>query len=383
MADGDLGGLRERITGIDARILALFEERMKAVEEVAARKAVSRQPVLDAHREREIADWARGAVPEGLGDSAEALLRTLTRLSRERQYEEVLPLDFLWDLGRRIRTAPAAPPRTARVAVQGSQGSYAAQAAAAMYPDAALSHAPTWDAACLAAVSGDADLAVLPIENTTAGTVNEVYDLLLKHDLWIVRSATAAIRHCLAGKPGARAEDVRTVVSHPQALSQCAGTIRRRGWATRTCENTAFAAAEVAASPDPSVAAIASREAAAVHGLVVLLDDVNDVDCNRTRFVAVSPTLAIAPDADRVGLVLKTPHQSGALASVLSVFADRGLNLAKILSRPVPDRPWEYRFYVDFQSPPRDPQAMRALYQFEQELPFLRFLGWYREEALE
>jgi chorismate mutase / prephenate dehydratase len=212
--------------------------------------------------------------------------------------------------------------------------------------------------------------------------VNEVYDLLLKHGLYIVRSATSSIRHCLAGLPGARAEDVRTVVSHPQALSQCAGAIRRMGWATRVSDNTAFAAAEVAAAKDPSFAAISSREAAAVHGLVVLVADVSDTDCNQTRFVAASPTLSIAPDADRVGLVFKTPHQSGSLAGALAVLADRGLNLAKILSRPVPERPWEYRFYADFQSPPRDPEAMLALYQLEQELPFLRFLGWYAEDTL-
>lgn len=378
----ELDGLRGRITDIDDRILALFEERMRAIDEVAERKARSRSPVLDEHREKQVVARGRAQVPAAIGDSAESLLRTLMRLSRERQYEDTLPLDFLWELGRRIQAAPAAPPRLARVVVQGSQGAYAAQAAAALYPGAEILHAATWDAACLLTVSGDADLAVLPLENTTAGTVNEVYDLLLKHGLSVVRSATSSIRHCLAGLPGARAEDVKTVVSHPQALSQCAGAIRRNGWVTRVSDNTAFAAAEVAAAKDPTLAALASREAAAVHGLTVLLPDVSDTDCNQTRFVVVSPSLSIAPDADRVGLVLKTAHQSGSLAAVLAIVADRGLNLLKVQSRPVPERPWEYRFYVDFQAAPRDPKALLALYQLELELPFLRFLGWYRDEAL-
>jgi len=377
-----LDELRDRITDLDRRILALFAERMAAADAVAETKALSRSPVFDADRERRVVEQGRARVPDGLGASAESLLRTLMRLSRERQYETLLPIDFLWDLGRRIQAAPSAPPAASRVVVQGSRGAYAAQAGAALYPDAEIVHAATWDAACLQVVSADADLAVLPLENTTAGTVNDVYDLLLKHGLHVVRSATSSIRHCLAGAPGARPEDVRIVVSHPQALSQCSVAIRRNGWATRATDNTAFAAAEVAAAKDPTLAAISSREAAAVHGLTVLIPDVSDTDCNQTRFVAVSRTLSIAPDADRVGLVLKTPHSSGSLAGVLAVFADRGLNLAKILSRPVPERPWEYRFYVDFQSPPRDPQAMLALYQLEQELPFLRFLGWYSEVML-
>ena len=377
-----LDELRDRISGLDERILRLFEERMEAAASVAETKALSRAPVFDGDRERKVVERGRGLLPEALGASAESLLRTLMRLSRERQYETLLPIDFLWDLGRRIQDAPPAPPAAARVVVQGSRGAYTAQAAAALYADAEIVHAATWDAACLQVVSADADLAVLPLENTTAGTVNDVYDLLLKHGLHIVRSATSSIRHCLAGPSGARPEDVRTVVSHPQALSQCAGAIRRNGWATRVSDNTAFAAAEVAAAKDPSLAAISSREAAAVHGLAVLIPDVSDTDCNQTRFVVVSRTLTIAPDADRVGLVLKTPHTSGSLSGVLEVLADRGLNLAKILSRPVPERPWEYRFYLDFQSPPRDPRAMLALYQLDQELPFLRFLGWYSEVAL-
>jgi chorismate mutase/prephenate dehydratase len=378
----DLDGLRERIDAIDDQLVRLFRERMEVVDAVAETKTRSRAPVFDPHREQRMLAWGRTQVPEPLGPSVDALLLALTRLSRERQYETLLPLDFLWDLGRRIKAAPPAPPHSARIAVQGSQGAYASQAASALYPAAEIRHAATWDAACLQVVSGDADLAVLPLENTTAGTVNEVYDLLLRHGLFVVRSATSSIRHCLAGLPGARAEDVRTVVSHPQALSQCSGAIRRNGWATRTSTNTAFAAAEVAAAKDPSLAALSSREAAAVHGLVVLSTDVSDTDCNQTRFVVVSSTLSISPDADRVGLVVKTSHSSGSLSGVLSVFADRGLNLAKIQSRPVPDRPWEYRFYVDFQSRPHDPRALLSLYQLEQELPFLRLLGWYAEEVL-
>ncbi len=378
----DLDGLRGRLDGIDEQLIRLFRERMEVVDAVAETKTRSRAPVFDPHREQRMLAWGRTRVTESLGPSVDALLLTLTRLSRERQYEALFPLDFLWDLGRRIKAAPQSPPHAGRVVVQGSQGAYAAQAASALFPEAELLHAATWDAACLQVVSGDADLAVLPLENTTAGTVNEVYDLLLKHGLYVVRSATSSIRHCLVGLPGARAEDVRTVISHPQALSQCAGAIRRNGWTTRTSDNTAFAAAEVAAAKDPSLASLSSREAAAVHGLAVLSSDVSDTDCNQTRFVVVSSTLSISPDADRVGLVVKTPHQSGSLAGVLAVFADRGLNLAKIQSRPVPDRPWEYRFYVDFQSPPLSPRAMLALYQLEQELPFFRFLGWYAEEAL-
>ena len=236
--------------------------------------------------------------------------------------------------------------------------------------------APSFAAACDLVADGSADAAVLPLANTTGGPVDTVYRLL-RRNLHIVRSVDLPVHHCLAGVPGAAVGSIRTVASHLQALAQCSRAIRGHGWATEESGNTAFAAAEAARRADPAFAAICSPEAAHANGLAVLIGDVCDTDVNATRFVAVSRDLVVTPDASRLGLLLRLPNRPGSLASVLDLFVDRALNLSSICSQPVPERPWEYAFFLDVDAPALDPAAISAVYQLERELPFLRVLGWY------
>ena len=381
-----LDQLRQAIETVDQQLLDLFRQRMAIARQIAAVKAKSHASIFDADREQAVLAEAGKALSEDCR-RAESLMRTIMRLSRSTQYEQLLASGIDFDLGRQIQAAPSVLPPLSRVAYQGTVGSYSSQACQILFPDVYASlrtlQTGTFAEACDRVHDGSADAAVLPLENSTAGTVDDVYDLLLKHRLYVWRSLDLPVSHCLLGLSGTHPDEIRTVVSHPQALAQCSEIIRRRGWIVREALNTAFAAEEVAAQDDRSVAAIASRPAAEAFGLEVLLPSVNNVDGNQTRFIVIGRDLVITPDASRVSLILRVPHQSGALAQTLAVFADRRLNLTKIESRPDPASPWTYLFYLDFACTPDDrSQALAALLQLSREMPMMRLLGWYGEMAM-
>lgn len=377
----DLGELRRRINQVDSQLLNLFTERMALARDVARYKAKSGAAVYDPLREDEVAAAARQKVSGPDGVRAEMLLRNLMRLSRGVQYDQLLPFDAGFRLGTYIRQAVRTLPVPRRIVYQGSAGAYSALACQRLYPDRPAMRVSTFAEACRQVEAGEADVAVLPLENTSAGTVDDVYDLLQQYDLHIWRSISLPIHHCLLGLPGTRPEQIRTVISHPQALAQCSDLIRASGWNAREVLNTAFAAEIVARSRDATLAAIASAEAAAAHGLEILLEAISNVSNNQTRFVVIGKPLIISPDASRLSLVLSVPHRSGALTATLAIFSDRGLNLSKIQSRPDSEHPWSYVFHLDLDCPAYDPQAMAALYQLSREMPYLQLLGWYHEEA--
>ena len=376
----DLLELRAAIDQCDGEIVALLRHRLELSAQVAADKAGAGLPVRDPEREAAVVARYRGLAGPECAAAAESLATTLMRTSRERQY------DFLMERGvEAFRVAAGFPPRAEgslagvrRAAFAGNAGSWSATATHRLFPDAEALSAPSFAAACDLVADGRADSAVLPLANTTGGPVDTVYRLL-RRNLHIVRSLDLPVQHCLAGIPGATPDGIRTVASHPQALAQCSRAIREHGWATEESGNTAFAAADAARRADPSFAAICSPEAARANGLEVLLGNVCDTDVNATRFVAVSRDLVVPPDASRLGLLLRLPNRPGSLASVLDLFVDRSLNLSSICSQPVPERPWEYAFFLDVDAPALDSSAIAVVYQLERELPFLRVLGWYGE----
>ena len=375
---GGLAALRAGIDRCDEELVALLRRRMEISSRVAASKAGTGKPVRDPEREAAVVARVRSLAGADLAAAAESLVTTLMRTSRERQYDILLGKD-----AEALRTATGLPERAdgslagvRRAAFAGDAGSWSAAAARKLFPDAEPLPSPSFAAACDLVSDGRADAAVLPLANTTGGPVDTVYHLL-ERNLRIVRSADIAVRHCLAAVPGATLADVRTVSSHPQALAQCSRAIREGGWASEPAENTAFAAAEAARRADPSFAAICSPAAAREHGLAILREDVCDTGVNATRFVAVSRELLVTPDASRLSLLLRLPDRPGALAATLDVFVDRALNLSSICSQPVPERPWEYAFFLDVEAPALAPAALSAVFQLSRELPFLRVLGWY------
>ena len=265
------------------------------------------------------------------------------------------------------------------VGVPGPKQSYSGQAAAQLYPHASLVSLADFTGACRQVVEGNVDVAVLPLENSTAGTVEKVYSLLEKHELSILASLDVQIHHSLLAIPGAKLANIRRVLSHPQALSQCSTIISGMGWETEEVANTALAARKIKEQGDPLQAALASPIAAATEGLSILLPQASNTLCNQTRFVALGRTFTIPANAERASILVQTTNETGALAHILNIFADLGVPLVKIQSWPIPHRPWDYSYFIDFLASPESLEAWRALYQIEQESVKMRFLGWYTQ----
>ena len=375
-----LDELRREIDRIDEKLKDLLHARLGISRQVGEYKIVHKLPVCNSQREMEIIEGFTRFFPDDERPYASALYQELLRTSREYQYlHHIKSGKDICPLTDALKSAPNSLPTPETVCHQGIDGSWSSLAARTMYPGARVLSRPTFESVFAAISQGEAQAGIVPIDNTTAGTVNDVYDLLVEYDCFVTQAAPVRIHNCLLGLPGSRVEGIKQVYSHPQALSQCAGHIRKLGAAPVQDTNTAVAAQRVAAIGNPSIGAIASRENAALYGLQVLVDNFNDAPCNQTRFLSVSPSLCVPEDANRLSLALRLPNESGALSGVLSVFSDNRLNLTKIMSRPMPNRPWEYIFYLDCEIDIHDRRLYAVLYQLSCELEWLKLLGCYRE----
>jgi chorismate mutase/prephenate dehydratase len=323
MTGNPLGTAREKLDRIDAELVRVLLERLQVSGEISRIKAGTGQPVHVAEREeavleqvyRRASESLRAEEPNEPALHVRSLMRHVMRLSREYQYDLLLPQVSDWKIGREIGRAPSSL-SVKTVAVQGGAGSYQSMAALQLLPGASQIETETFADSCARVQNGEVDCAVLPLENTTAGTVDAVYDLLLRNELYIAGSVSLPIVHCLMALPGTALPDIRTIYSHPQALLQCADTIRDRGWREVASLNTAYAAREVAAAGDRTQAAIGSREAARAYGLEVLTDRISNSESNQTRFVLVTSRPSVAPEAGRVSLILRLADRSGTLSSV-------------------------------------------------------------------
>lgn len=368
---------RRDINDIDAQLIDLFAKRLRVSERVAKAKGESGGAIYDAARENVVISNARGKVSTQDGDAVESFMRTIMRVSRERQYD-------MLSSQRQNQNATAILPSVAagslenvrRVAYGGKVGSYSEKAARTFFPDAVLEPAWSFADACKSLTEQKVDAVVLPLANTTGGPVDTVYQLL-QQKLFIARFADIPVEHCVAALPGATLADIKCVVSHPQALSQCSNKINACGWVQESIENTAYAPKYILDKGDASIAAICSRSAAEQAGLVILEENACNTTCNQTRFIVVTRELIVTPDASRLSIIMQLPHKHGSLSSTLDVFTDKGLNLASICSQPVPDKPWEYAFFVDIDAPALDSAAICALCQLSYELPRLQIMGWY------
>lgn len=269
-----------------------------------------------------------------------------------------------------------------RVAFQGEPGAYSEEAAYQALGEAIQTlPRPRFEDVFEAVVQGEADLGILPIENSLAGSIHRNYDLLLRYAVHIVGEYHYRVRHCLLALPGVRLEDLEEVRSHPQALAQCEGTLNRLGLRPVVAADTAGSARWVAQTQARHVAALASRRAARVYGLHILLEGLEDNPQNYTRFLLVARgphTVPLRQGQDyKTSVVFTLPNKPGSLFKALSVFALRDIDLTKIESRPIPGRPWEYLFYVDFLGHAEHGPGERALAHLREIAPFLRVLGSY------
>ncbi|MCL2718381.1 MAG: chorismate mutase [Lachnospiraceae bacterium] len=373
----ELGELRKQIDEIDDKIVSLYKQRMAVSGQVAEDKIRTGLPVFDPRREKEkIAcltekietDFERKAIA-GLFSQIMAVSRKLQyRLIAEKGQAEYVSLTAVESLDS----------KNARVVFQGAEGSFSQTAMEAYFgPEVDNFHVETFKDAMAALAGGKADFAVLPLENSTAGYVAEVYDLLTRFDNYIVAEQELLIEHCLLGHKGSRISDITAVYSHPMSLLQSAEYLDKfPKWRKVACENNAFAARIVADSKE-NIVAIAGKKAAEVYGLEILETGINHSATNTTRFIIVSNERIYRRNADKITICFEVPHQSGSLYQMLSHFIFNGLNLSRIESRPIPERDWEYRFFVDFAGNLTDSSVRNALHGLAVEAVNLRILGNY------
>ena len=379
----ELSETRKRIDAIDAQIFSLLAERTDLAADVAAYKRAHNLPVFDPAREREKVARAAASVPADLATPAQVLMELLMQASRTRQHA-LLDGAAEPEVVRQIEAARAATPelfpRTARVSCQGVEGAYSQLAAERFFRRPQLAFSPTFDGVFSAVEGGLSDYGVLPVENSTAGSVNQVFGLMGEHRFYVVRTTRVKVDHNLLAKPGTTLADVRDIYSHEQAIRQSAEFLSGLpDVAVHVCENTAVAAKRVAESDRTDVAALSSLPCASLYGLDVLASAVQDRDNNYTRFACISKDLEIYPGANRTSLMVVLPHEPGALYKLLATFFALDINILKLESRPIPERDFEFMFYFDIDCPVAAPEFSSLMASLSGLCQECRYLGSYAE----
>ena len=378
----NLEELRAEIDTIDDNLLQDFAQRMNVVGQIGLEKKSEGLPTLDPAREREkLADIVTKLPPE-MEQYGYTLWSMLFEISRS--YQSSLnpqPSALRKDIERAIAdTQPLFPP-AATVACQGGEGAYSQLACEKLFKHPQVMYFKTFESVFSAIENGFCDYAVLPLENSTAGSVKEIYDLMLSHSSFkIVRSTRLKVDHNLVAKKGTKMSDIKEIFSHPQAISQCAKFLDAMpGVKITACENTAAAAEAVAKSERTDVAAISSYNCVELYGLERLAADIQDRSNNYTRFICISKKLEIYPGADKTSLMLVLPHRPGALYQILGRFYALGMNLIKLESRPLPDREFEFMFYFDLETSVYSDEFIRLVDDLDAICEEFQYLGSYSE----
>lgn len=377
----ELKDLREQMDGVDKELLALFTRRMELSGEIAGYKRQHDLPVLDAARERQKLQDVAGQLPEAMqeyGMNLYSLLFELSRSYQNRCLNKTSPLTQ--EIARAIaETEPLFPP-SAMVACQGVEGAYSQLACEKLFRRPNVLYFSNFEAVFAAIDKGLCRYGVIPLENSTAGSVNMVYDLMMRHNFRIVRSVRLKVDHNLLSKPGVALEDIQEVYSHEQAISQCSAFFQAHPQIRVVrCANTAEAAQLVAQSDRRDIAALSSRSCAELYGLNCLLSACQDQKNNYTRFICIGKNLEIYPGADRTSLMVVLPHRPGSLYKLLSRFYALGINLNKLESRPLPDRDFEFMFYFDLDTSVYSPQFMELMGELDDVCESFAYLGSYSE----
>lgn len=379
--DNQLKEYREKIDRVDAALLEAFTERMKIAGQIAAHKKEHGLPVFDAYREQQKLADVCDKVPPEFSTYTMSLYSLLFELSRSHQSRIVSEES---NLAKEISAAVEATeqlfPERATVACQGVAGCYAHLAAGRLFRLPQALFFSSFDAVFSAVDKGLCRYGVIPLENSTAGSVDRVYDLMAKYDFRIVRSIRLKIDHNLLVKKGTRREDIREILSHSQAIAQCGDFLSQFPNAKIIpYENTALAAKMVAESDRNDLAAIASRDCIQEYGLECLESSVQDFGNNYTRFICIAKKLEIYPGADRTSLMVVLPHEAGSLYKLLSRFYALGINLNKLESRPIPERNFEFRFYFDLDTSVYSPQFLQLMDELPKLCEEFSYFGSYSE----
>ncbi len=377
----DLSDYRKELDRIDEKMLSLFTERMQLSSEIAEYKRENSLPVLDLRREREKLARIEEMSPTEYSDYCFTLFSMIMALSRSRQ-NQLLRRDSneTAAIEKAIRETEPLFPEKAVVACQGVEGAYSGIACQKLFKRPSIFYFSTFDAVFSAVEKGLCKYGVVPVENSTAGSVNAVYDLMNRHDFRIIRSVRIKIDHNLLVRPGTKKEEIREIYSHSQALSQCSVFLQSFPNAKIIpCENTAVAAKMVAESEEPGAAALSSRDCSKLYGLEVLMSSVQNSADNYTRFICISKKLEIYPGADHTSLMMVVRDEPGALCGVLSRLYALDINIHKLESRPIPGRNWEYMFYFDLDASVYSPKFIQLMGELDEMCESYEYLGSYNE----
>ena len=377
----NLEDYRQQIDQADDALLRAFCDRMEIAAKIAAYKKEQDLPVLDSGRERKkLKAIAEKAGPE-MEDYATVLYALLFELSRA--YQGHL-LDQTTELTRCITAAIEETPRLfppkAQVACQGVEGAYSQAACERLFRMPSISYFSSFDAVFSAIEMGFCQYGVIPLENSTAGSVKMVYDLMIRHNFYITRSVRIKVDHNLVARKGVKLSDVKEIVSHEQAISQCSSFLETlKGVKITRCANTAAAAKLVAESGRTDLAALCSRNCIELYDLDCLAEAVQNQQNNYTRFICISRNLEIYPGADRTSLMMVLPHRAGSLYKVLARFYAQNINLIKLESRPMPDRDFEFMFYFDLETSVYSPEFIQLMGELQTISEEFKYLGSYSE----
>lgn len=370
----DLQELRDKIDNLDAELLSLFMKRMELCRSIADYKKEHDLPIFQGGREQEVIDRIKALTgdPE-LENGTAALFMNIMDISKILQHRKLRRNDP-------PHSFPAPDLEGAqRIGCQGMPGANSEAAARQIFGDRQFTFLPTFEDVFRAVQAGELDYGVLPVCNSTAGSVNGTYDLLVKYSVYAVCEVSVEINHCLAAKPGTKLSDIQTVYSHPQALAQCYEFLTANSLHTADYANTATAAAMVAESAEEGLAAICSVDCAERLGMEILARDIADVAINRTRFICISRELQADPDADIISVMLKIPHTEGSLYRLLTKFTVNGMNLLRIESRPIKDGSFDVMFYLDFSGRIDDPSVTALMSDLAATLEYFRIIGTFKQ----
>lgn len=380
----DLQEYRNKIDGIDRQLVELFIERMKTSADIADYKSANYLPVLDKGRERELLLKIADLCGEEYENYGVRLYQQILELSKTYQHHRI---DGDSDLVEKIKAATEAGmnaqlPEKATVACQGVEGAYSSLACEKMLSLPNIMYFNNFEGVFSAVSNGFCRYGVLPVENSTAGSVNRVYDLMKQYNFYIVKCVRLKINHSLLAKKGTKLGDVKKIYSHSMAIAQSTDFLSSlEGVEVIPCENTAMAAKAVAESLEDGVAALSSIECAELYGLDILESSVQNRDDNYTRFILISKQLEIYPGADRTSLMLTIPHRAGSLNSLLSMFAALNINLLKLESRPLEGSDFEFLFYFDVEGSVYSEKFLQMINELPYSTQSFVYLGSYQESV--
>ena len=376
-----LESYRSRIDELDREILDLFLKRLDISSEMADYKKEHDLPVVDTEIERKKLSELTGLSGEKYSNYTYSLFQDIMDICNSAESSTIHTTSDLRErIEDTIKNTPALFPESAMVACQGVEGAYSQQACDKIFRIPNIMYFTSFDGVCAAVDAGMCQYGILPLENSTAGSVNKIYDLMMQYNFSIVRSTRLKIDHNLLVKPGTRFEDIKEVYSHEQALNQCSEFFKdNKNIKPTVCANTAMAAQMVASSDRKDIACLSSRACAEQYSLKCLRESVQDQGNNYTRFICISKNPQIFPGADKTSIMMVLPHRPGSLYKVLGRFYSLGINLIKLESRPLPDRDFEFMFYFDLETSIYSPRFSELMSDIEFICEDFKYLGSYME----